>query len=760
MNLLKVYPPIQYPVSRGTPLLSSLVAQAWDHSVEWVVPKAEDYELGSGSSSADTSYEIDVSDSSPDQYLADHQVDGRALFPACGCLVLAWQTLASLKGVDFQQMRVRLSNVQIHQAMFLPTSGSATVKVSVMPKTGDFQVCENENILASGVVTSPEGPCLKTEQYLQRDSVLKDQPVAKVLNRDEVYRELICRGYEYGHYFQGVQRSSIEGLDSDILWDGRWISFLDAVLQMILLGNPDAFQALPVTLGTISIDPTVHPAPPEEESEAETIPGHYDRVLDIVAAGGVEMRGIRTILKDYADACLELSRQITLRWLEHDTDNVLLNRRCLMKCKDYLDSSVKKSPASASYSAAKALVESILKQRNGHSLPDNSLHRYESRDKDFVNSIRPKIHDGRFDALDDPVFSTLESDEIIKLCFDTVANNTTTNTMNILEAGAIKSTFFRRAFPKALEHFTYKNYRYCIADKFIVDDAIKFPVKMLMFDTNDASSFPDTHRESFDLLILKNHLHTHNDLDLAFTAYSEMIKPGGFILVEEQVERLPLLYPFESLVSPWICDGKAGPEGERILGCYYTESRWRAFFGRHGFQEIIHRADGMASAIFLLRKGVEVATPPCIMNVNDLQCSWLEDVKARYRDLQGQPEDARLWLVATEENSGIWGLVQSIRWESGSEKVRCVHVSNRNPESKVPKLAADSAEFKELMKKDLVNNVYRDGRWGTYKTMVIHEDATLTERLKAHVFADCYVLSDPLSLKWFDSPLNVAHHNR
>ena len=129
----------------------------------------------------------------------------------------------------------------------------------------------------------------------------------------------------------------------------------------------------------------------------------------------------------------------------------------------------------------------------------------------------------------------------------------------------------------------------------------------------------------------------------------------------------------------------------------------------------------MASAIFLLRKGVEVATPPCIMNVDDLQCSWLEDVKARYRDLQGQPEDARLWLVATDENSGIWGLVQSIRWESGSEKVRCVHVSNRNPGSKVPKLAADSAEFKELMKKDLVNNVYRDGRWGTYKTMVIHE---------------------------------------
>ena len=58
------------------------------------------------------------------------------------------------------------------------------MKVSVMPKTGDFQVCENENILASGVVTSPEGPCLETEQYLQRDSVLKDQ----VLRRKKLGR--------------------------------------------------------------------------------------------------------------------------------------------------------------------------------------------------------------------------------------------------------------------------------------------------------------------------------------------------------------------------------------------------------------------------------------------------------------------------------------------------------------------------------------------------------------------------------------------
>ncbi|GFS17747.1 hypothetical protein ElyMa_006829900 [Elysia marginata] len=57
----------------------------------------------------------------------------------------------------------------------LLTAGSTTVSVSVMPKTGDFQVCDNENILASGVVTSPQGVCLQTDQYLQKTSVLEDK---------------------------------------------------------------------------------------------------------------------------------------------------------------------------------------------------------------------------------------------------------------------------------------------------------------------------------------------------------------------------------------------------------------------------------------------------------------------------------------------------------------------------------------------------------------------------------------------------------
>ena len=44
------------------------------------------------------------------------------------------------------------------------------------------------------------------------------QSVTEVLNCAEVYRELITRGYEYGHYFQGVQRSSVEGKHFNLLY--------------------------------------------------------------------------------------------------------------------------------------------------------------------------------------------------------------------------------------------------------------------------------------------------------------------------------------------------------------------------------------------------------------------------------------------------------------------------------------------------------------------------------------------------------------
>ena len=160
--------------------------------------------------------------------------------------------------------------------------------------------------------------------------------------------------------------------------------------------------------------------------------------------------------------------------------------------------------------------------------------------------------------------------------------------------------------------------------------------------------------------------------------------------------------------------------GDRILGRYYSDSLWREFFGRHGLVEILHRSDGVSSSMFLLRKRVEIVTPPAVINMDDLNCSWLEEVKAKYSDLENGPEDARLWLVGKSDCNGMLGFFNCLRREPGSDKVRCVQVANLNrPDAKLPDLSPDGAEFKRLAEMDLAFNVYRDEQWGAYRHLAI-----------------------------------------
>ena len=183
--------------------------------------------------------------------------------------------------------------------------------------------------------------------------------------------------------------------------------------------------------------------------------------------------------------------------------------------------------------------------------------------------------------------------------------------------------------------------------------------------------------------------------------------------------RLPTLYPIKAIVSA-SCNGNNGPEGTRTFGSFYSDAQWSAFFARHGFEQIMHRRDGISASLFLLRKPFVPTTPPVIVHVDDLQCSWLEEVQARCAELKESPKDARLWLVAETELSGILGFFRALVWDITQEKIRCVQIGETTG-VKIPKITADSADFKELVKKDITYNVYKGGKWGTYRGFVMPE---------------------------------------
>lgn len=85
MPIDKIYPPVEFPVSRNTPRISPLMA--WDHSEEWFVTK---FELQKSQSTGER--KVNISLSLDDySYIAGHQIDGKYIFQCIVALLRCFQ---------------------------------------------------------------------------------------------------------------------------------------------------------------------------------------------------------------------------------------------------------------------------------------------------------------------------------------------------------------------------------------------------------------------------------------------------------------------------------------------------------------------------------------------------------------------------------------------------------------------------------------------------------------------------------------------
>lgn len=102
-----------YPVPSCTPSVSSLLQ--WDHSATYDVP-APDQDVTNS-----YKYRIDTSASGVYAYLQHHVIDGRALFPATGYVLLAWAAMAKSLRQHLISTPVTFKDVRLHRALLLPS---------------------------------------------------------------------------------------------------------------------------------------------------------------------------------------------------------------------------------------------------------------------------------------------------------------------------------------------------------------------------------------------------------------------------------------------------------------------------------------------------------------------------------------------------------------------------------------------------------------------------------------------------------------
>lgn len=132
-----LYPKIEFPVSRSTPSISSLIR--WDHSEDWFVTK---YENMKTKSSGERVFPINLA-SDNEEFMSGHVIDGKILVPATCYLQYVWETFSLMyHGPSYMDVPVEFEEVQFLRATNMSLNGEVELNVMIHYGTGHFEVNE------------------------------------------------------------------------------------------------------------------------------------------------------------------------------------------------------------------------------------------------------------------------------------------------------------------------------------------------------------------------------------------------------------------------------------------------------------------------------------------------------------------------------------------------------------------------------------------------------------------------------------------
>ena len=245
----KLYPRVTYPVSRGTPSLSPLIK--WDHSDDWFVPLYPDY----FNPNIDFKYKITIDlNRMEDVFYSDHCIQNQIIFPGTGYVVMVWEMLAKSVGKSINECPIKLENIKVYRATILKRHEITTFSIH-LGNNNDYFI-KNNNYLVFTTKAFIIKQIDNEKQITNFDENIETSNNSLVLNRNEFYKELRIRGYDYGKEFQLIEEVSADGCMSKVVFNGNWITFLDSVIQINLLSKKYRSLYMPVSIQLFQIDPT------------------------------------------------------------------------------------------------------------------------------------------------------------------------------------------------------------------------------------------------------------------------------------------------------------------------------------------------------------------------------------------------------------------------------------------------------------------------------------------------------------------------
>ncbi|KAG7203848.1 hypothetical protein KM043_017902 [Ampulex compressa] len=286
LQLAKLYPRINYPVSRGTPTISPLIK--WVHTEDWFVASYEkEGNIGSGEREVCITLNNEFY-----AYLSGHIIDGRNLIPATEYLLLIWQTLGIISGENYTDISVVFEDVKFLRATHLSKDAGANVQLRLMVQhgTGQFEIVDGSVAIVTGrirhMMNSLKDKVLPEVVKQYKDKYEIDSQEESMTAKD-VYKELKLRGYQYSGLFRGIRSASITGSKGHIEWSDNWVTFLDSLLQLTVLSSDSRGLFLPTSIEKLVIDTDQHnTCISEMPADDKQLPAYFNKKWNILLCGG------------------------------------------------------------------------------------------------------------------------------------------------------------------------------------------------------------------------------------------------------------------------------------------------------------------------------------------------------------------------------------------------------------------------------------------------------------------------------------------
>ncbi|XP_072934221.1 fatty acid synthase [Epargyreus clarus] len=286
-RLANIYPTVPFPVSQGTPMLAHLVE--WEHSEDWYVTS---YKAQEKMKSGERTVRMSIVDEDS-EFMAGHVVDGRNLYPATGYLVLVWETLGMMMGELYTEASVVFENVRFQRATNIPKDGTLEFIIMIQKGSGNFEIVESGASVVTGRIYAKKN--VGQDYRLLPPMPETTGPNVKHLLTKDFYKELRLRGYQYSGLFRGVVGCNIEGTRGRLAWVNNWVTFMDCMLQIKIIGQDTRGLFVPTRIEKLCIDANMHYdaiSKMNPDSTKQSFEIRYYPNVDVIRSGGVEIRGL------------------------------------------------------------------------------------------------------------------------------------------------------------------------------------------------------------------------------------------------------------------------------------------------------------------------------------------------------------------------------------------------------------------------------------------------------------------------------------